>query len=86
MKGTVNYISDFQESLAMMAEHKKVDGIICGHIHKAADTCFNGIHYLNSGDWVESMTALAKNENGQWEILTYSKEKHEKDVPISFIA
>lgn len=50
MKGTVNYISDFQESLAMMAKHKKMDGIICGHIHKAANTCYNGIHYLNSGD------------------------------------
>lgn len=87
VKGAVNYISDFQETLAQMAIHKKVDGIICGHIHKAANTYYSGIHYLNSGDWVESMTALVETEDGQWEILPYSKEKYEKSSVVStFIA
>lgn len=34
------------------------------------------IHYLNSGDWVESMTALVENEQGEWNIVLYSREEY----------
>ena len=33
---------------------------------------FRNFHYLNSGDWVESMTALVEDEQGEWDIVTYN--------------
>lgn len=71
VKRAVNYISDFEENLAKLAEKNDADGIICGHIHHPEIRRINRIEYLNSGDVVESMTALVY-ENHQWEIREVS--------------
>lgn len=71
IKSAVSYISDFEEKLVMIARLKKADGIICGHIHHAANIHYGNIHYLNSGDWVENRTALAFTQQGDWEIIHY---------------
>lgn len=73
VKSAVSYISSFERELAALAGKMKLDGIICGHIHQAADRMYGPVHYLNAGDWVESLTALAQNEAGQWSILTYNE-------------
>ncbi len=70
-KKAVNFISDFETQLAAVAKTKRCDGIITGHIHQAADKMIDGVHYLNSGDWVESMTALAEDFEGHWKIIHY---------------
>ena len=62
MKSAVAYISEFEKELVRLAEAKHLDGIICGHIHQAASVWYGNVHYLNSGDWVESMTALVEDE------------------------
>ena len=80
VKSAVSYISEFEKELVALAESKHVDGIICGHIHQAANTWYGKIHYLNSGDWVESMTALVEDEDGQWEVLTYSEAREYADA------
>ena len=77
VKSAVSYISDFEKELVKLAEVKKLDGIICGHIHQAANVWYGNIHYLNSGDWVESLTALVENEQGEWNIVSYDKEEYE---------
>jgi UDP-2,3-diacylglucosamine pyrophosphatase LpxH len=59
VKTAVSFISDFETTLSEVARAEGCDGVICGHIHQAADKRIDGIHYLNSGDWVESMTAVA---------------------------
>ena len=51
---------------------RHLDGVICGHIHQAADVWYGKTHYLNSGDWVESMTALVEDGQGAWRILRYT--------------
>ena len=71
VKRAVSYISQFECELVRLAEVKHLDGVICGHIHQAANTWYGSVHYLNSGDWVESLTALVENEEGDWEILSY---------------
>lgn len=71
VKGAVSYISSFEKELVKLAEAQSLDGIICGHIHQAANRWYGNVHYLNSGDWVESMTALVENERGEWKIITY---------------
>ncbi len=60
MKTAVNFIGEFETALAAVARRKDVDGVICGHIHHAADRMIDGVHYLNCGDWVESATAIVE--------------------------
>lgn len=72
VKSAVSYVSAFEKELVQLAKSRKLNGIICGHIHQAANIWYDNVHYLNSGDWVESMTALVEDEQGQWDILTYN--------------
>lgn len=73
VKQAVSYISDFENQLAKLAKSKKMDGVICGHIHQSANEMIQGVHYLNSGDWVESLTALTEDFEGNWDIYHYDK-------------
>jgi UDP-2,3-diacylglucosamine pyrophosphatase LpxH len=72
VKLAVNYVTDFEEKLAELAKAKGCDGIICGHIHQAAIREINGITYMNSGDWVESLTALVENYEGEWSLINFA--------------
>jgi UDP-2,3-diacylglucosamine pyrophosphatase LpxH len=69
VKNAVNYISRFEEFLSSEAKRQNVDGVICGHIHHAAmhDQC--GILYVNTGDWVESCTAVVEHYDGTLELI-----------------
>lgn len=69
VKKSVSFITDFEEILSQHARHKGYDGIICGHIHKAEMKLIDGIEYKNSGDWVESCTALVETLDGEWKII-----------------
>ena len=71
VKKAVSNASDFDGMLADMARVKGCQGVICGHIHRPEDRMIDGIHYLNSGDWVETMSALAEDNDGKWSILYY---------------
>ena len=71
VKSAVNHVHRYEDSLADMARKHNCDGMICGHIHVAADGIIEGIHYLNSGDWVESNTAIVEDLRGQMQILDY---------------
>jgi UDP-2,3-diacylglucosamine pyrophosphatase LpxH len=57
-KKAVNKTSNYEESLSKECKIRNLDGIVCGHIHKAQISVINGIDYFNCGDWVESATAL----------------------------
>lgn len=84
VKSAVSYISDFEKELVSLARAKKADGIICGHIHQAADTYYDGVHYLNSGDWVESLTALVENEQGEWKVVIYKESDYKDYSEVQF--
>ncbi|MCD8094477.1 MAG: UDP-2,3-diacylglucosamine diphosphatase [Bacteroides sp.] len=73
VKSAVSYISDFEKELVKFAWARKCDGVICGHIHHPANTFYDDIHYLNSGDWVETLSALTEDENGNWDIIYYNE-------------
>lgn len=73
VKSAVSFISDYEEQLCEVAAANHCNGVICGHIHQAADKTINNIHYLNSGDWVETMSALVETENGEWNIVYYNE-------------
>ncbi len=73
VKNAVNAVGEFETQLTAEAKRLKVDGVICGHIHKADDHTRFGVRYLNSGDWVESCTALIEHADGRFEILRWSQ-------------
>jgi len=72
VKSAVSYISDFEKELVNLAKSKGCDGVICGHIHHPAITSYGNVVYMNSGDWVESLTALVENFEGEWKIIQYA--------------
>ena len=78
VKTAVNFIGDFEHSLAQEAGRRKVDGVICGHIHHAASRNFDGVHYINTGDWVESCTAIGERPDGSFEMIRWLD--HEKGL------
>lgn len=69
VKQAVNFIGAFQDVLAEEARRSSVDGVICGHIHHAAMETFGEIEYINTGDWVESCTAVVEHFDGSMEIV-----------------
>jgi len=79
VKSAVSYISNYETELVKFAHKKGCDGVICGHIHHPAITQYDEITYLNSGDWVESLTALVENYKGKWEIINYVDWKKKDD-------
>lgn len=71
VKESVNFIGDYEETLSKYVKSKKLDGIVCGHIHHANIRDIDGITYMNCGDWVESCTALVENYDGTFEIIKW---------------
>ncbi|WP_162653131.1 UDP-2,3-diacylglucosamine diphosphatase [Lentilitoribacter sp. Alg239-R112] len=73
VKSAVNFIGDYEAVLSSEAEKADVNGIICGHIHHPAMHDVNGIKYINTGDWVESCTAVIEHLDGTFELIEWSK-------------
>ena len=72
-KQAVSFIEGFEEKLAQYAKKKNYDGIICGHIHHAQIKTIDGIEYMNTGDWVESCTAIVETLDGEWKLINWAK-------------
>jgi UDP-2,3-diacylglucosamine pyrophosphatase LpxH len=72
VKQAVNYISEYEAVLAEEARRGGYDGIICGHIHAANLREVEGLAYVNTGDWVESCTAVAERDDGTLELIDWA--------------
>lgn len=77
VKKAVKFISDFEQTAAELAIENDYDFVICGHIHEPKmirKTNKKGTtFYLNSGDWVENLTALEYNKK-RWKLYRYDKD------------
>lgn len=73
VKNAVNFISAFEHVMTEEARRRECDGVVCGHIHKAEIREINGILYANDGDWVESLTALVEDFDGNLEIIHWNR-------------
>ena len=67
-------VNRFEASLASEARRRGFDGVICGHIHSAAARELDGVAYVNCGDWVESLTAVAEGFDGALGVLRWRRE------------
>ena len=86
IKNAVSYIGRYEEVLAAEAARHAVDGVICGHIHCAAMRNFDGFTYINTGDWVESCTAVAEHEDGRMEIIAWPAQSRTLNASRAAIA
>ena len=76
VKNALQFVENFEAAVADEARRRGVDGVICGHIHKAEMRDIDGISYINDGDWVESCSALVEHADGRLEILEWAKLRH----------
>ena len=81
VKQAVSHISNFEHHICELARMRGCVGVMCGHIHTAADRTLDGIHYLNSGDWVESLTAIVEHHDGRFELIEFTE--FVKRFPVS---
>lgn len=68
------FIGRFVQAGLDDARRRGLDGIVCGHIHRAALIQRDGLIYANDGDWVESLTALAEDMDGTLRLLSHRGE------------
>lgn len=75
VKNAVNFIGEFEQQLSAEAKRVGADGVICGHIHHAAEKTMDGVTYMNCGDWVESCTAIVEHFDGRFEVIRWTVPK-----------
>jgi len=82
-KDAVRFINNFENTVAELAANKGYDYVVCGHIHQPEMrdiiTGKGKVLYLNSGDWVESLTALEYNQ-GKWCVFKYVHEDFAESI------
>jgi 4-hydroxy-3-methylbut-2-enyl diphosphate reductase IspH len=85
VKGAVKFINKFEDTVCNIAAENKYDYVICGHIHhpemKNVVTPNGSVMYLNSGDWIENLTAL-EYTGSEWTIYNYFKDPVAQAVDI----
>jgi UDP-2,3-diacylglucosamine pyrophosphatase LpxH len=99
VKNAVSFIGEFEKAIVHYAQTDKVDGVVCGHIHSPVIRTIESTTYYNSGDWVESLSALVEDSNGHIELVTnfavdatgrpptalpeHTEEEEEADLPAT---
>jgi UDP-2,3-diacylglucosamine pyrophosphatase LpxH len=73
VKNVVSFIGQFEESVVRYAKDYDVDGVLCGHIHTASVRKIGAIDYFNTGDWVESCSAVVEHYDGRMELVRPGK-------------
>lgn len=83
VKNAMQFIDNFEHAVADEARQRGMDGVICGHIHRADIKEMGGVMYYNTGDWVESCTALVEHFDGRMEIIEWVVVKSKETSEIS---
>lgn len=85
VKSAVKFINDFEDTVCGIAAENNYDYVICGHIHhpeiKDMHTKHGDVVYMNSGDWIENLTALEYNDN-KWSIYHYANDAVAQAIDI----
>lgn len=78
VKSAIKFINDFEKTASDIAIENNYDYVICGHIHqpeiREIETPKGKTIYLNSGDWIENLTALEYKKN-KWSLYAYANDK-----------
>jgi UDP-2,3-diacylglucosamine pyrophosphatase LpxH len=83
VKSAVKFINNFESTAADIGISNNYDYVVCGHIHQPEMRKITNQHgsimYLNSGDWIENLTALEYND-GEWKIYKYDEAEMETEI------
>jgi UDP-2,3-diacylglucosamine pyrophosphatase LpxH len=85
VKNAVQFMSDYEKSIVSTLNNQQLDGVICGHIHHAEMKEIAGFMYANTGDFVESCTAIVEHHDGSLELLRWLDAELEacpEDAPV----
>jgi len=81
VKKAVSWINNFEQTAAELAIEEGYDVVVCGHIHQPQQRIIKTekgeVTYLNSGDWIENLTALEYND-GNWKIYEHPQQNRKK--------
>jgi UDP-2,3-diacylglucosamine pyrophosphatase LpxH len=83
IKGAKAAIDTYQQACLGEAKKRGYDGVICGHIHYPALFEQDGVRYANTGDWVESCSALVEDHQGTMRLLHYTEKLRWKNESIA---
>jgi UDP-2,3-diacylglucosamine pyrophosphatase LpxH len=87
VKKAVSWIADFEQTAADLAIEKGFDFVVCGHIHQPQMRVISNdkgsVTYLNSGDWIENLTALEYNSK-EWNIHYFKPEKNQVNYNVDY--
>lgn len=81
-KTAVRYIGSFEDAVVQASRKRRVDTVVCGHIHRAEIRDIHGVLYCNDGDWVESCTSLVEDMNGQLRLIDWPKLRTKLQLPL----
>jgi UDP-2,3-diacylglucosamine pyrophosphatase LpxH len=85
VKSAVSFINDFEQVAADIAIDKGYDYVVCGHIHqptmRTISNAKGSTRYLNSGDWIENLTALEYTQ-GEWRLFHYHSDAIVKHIDL----
>ncbi len=85
VKSAVKFIDDFENTAAEIAIGNKYDYVVCGHIHQPQMRKVvnekGSVMYLNSGDWVENLTAL-EYHNNSWRLYSYADDAQAQSIKV----
>ncbi len=83
VKNAIKFIGDFENAATELAIENEFDYVICGHIHhpqiRQVESKNGNCVYLNSGDWIENLTALEYHDKN-WKIYTYDKNDFKEEL------
>ena len=84
------FIASYEDAAAHYAVTLGYDGVVCGHIHAAANKLLRGVTYLNCGDWVDSCSALVEHLDGRFELLSWDQladvsQDHQEPVRLQSV-
>lgn len=85
VKKAVQFVNDFEMTAIELAIDQGYDYVVCGHIHQPKVRGYENekgsVIYLNSGDWIENLTALEYN-SGEWDLYRYDEKHYVEDKNI----
>ena len=88
VKRAVQFIDNFENTAIELAIEQGYDYVICGHIHKPKIRGYQNekgsVIYMNSGDWVENLTAL-EYDGEEWSMYRYDEQEYQKELRIEKI-
>lgn len=86
VKKAVSHIGRFEQELCAAAQRHAVQGVICGHIHHPVMHDDFGVRYINTGDWVESCSAVVEHADGRFEIVHWPRPQHQRAAAVTPLA